>query len=46
MAHRYSGYHQIFIDAEDKYKIAFVISWGAFIWKVILFGVKNEPPTY
>jgi hypothetical protein len=42
----YSGYHQIFIAPKNKYKIAFVIDWGAFIWKVILFGVKNEPPTY
>jgi hypothetical protein len=36
----YSGYHQISIAPEDKYKIAFVIDWGAFIWKVILFGIK------
>jgi len=42
----YSGYHQISIAPKDKYKIAFVIDWGAFIWKVILFGIKNEPPTY
>jgi hypothetical protein len=42
----YSGYHQIFIALEDRYKIAFVTDWGAFIWKVMLFGVKNGPPTY
>ncbi len=35
----YSGYHQISIAREHKYNIAFVIDWGAFIWKVILFGV-------
>jgi hypothetical protein len=42
----YSGYHQISIALEDKYKIAFVTDWGVFIWKVMLFGVKNGPPTY
>jgi hypothetical protein len=36
----YLGYHQIFIAPKDKYNIAFVTDWGAFIWKVILFGVK------
>jgi hypothetical protein len=42
----YSGYHQISIALEDKYKTTFVTDWGAFVWKVMLFGVKNEPPTY
>jgi hypothetical protein len=42
----YSRYHQIFIAPEDRYNIAFVIDKGAFIWKVMLFGVKNGPPTY
>jgi hypothetical protein len=23
-----------------------VISWGAFVWVVMPFGVKNGPPTY
>jgi hypothetical protein len=31
---------------KDSYKIAFVTDWGAFIWKVMLFRGKNEPPTY
>ncbi len=35
----YSGYHQISIVPEDRYKITFVIDWGAFIWKVMSFGV-------
>jgi hypothetical protein len=42
----YSRYHQISLAPEDKYKTAFVIDWGAFICKVIPFGVKNGPPTY
>jgi hypothetical protein len=42
----YSRYHQISIALEDKYKTAFVTDWGAFIWKVMPFGVKNKPPTY
>jgi len=42
----YLGYHQISIASKDIYKTAFVTDWGAFIWKVMLFGVKNGPPTY
>jgi len=42
----YSRYHQIYIAPEDKYKIAFVTNWGAFIWKVMSFGVLNGSPTY
>ncbi len=42
----YSSYHQISIPPEDRYKTTFVIDLGAFIWKVMSFGVKNGPPTY
>jgi hypothetical protein len=35
----YSGYHQIFIILKDRYKTAFVIDWGGFIWKMMSFGV-------
>jgi hypothetical protein len=42
----YLGYHQVFIVPKDKYKIAFVKDWGAFIWKVMLFGMKNGPLTF
>jgi len=41
---KYSKYHQIFIVPENKYKTTFV-TWGAFIWKVMSFGVKNGLPT-
>jgi hypothetical protein len=40
------GYHQISIALKDQYKIAFVTNWGAFVWIVMPFGVKNRPPTY
>jgi hypothetical protein len=42
----YLGYHQISIVLKDKHKTKFVTKWGAFICKVMLFGVKNVPPTY
>jgi len=34
------------ITLEDKHKIAFVTNWGAFVWVVMPFGVKNGLPTY
>jgi hypothetical protein len=40
------GYHHISIALGDQYKIAFIVDWGAFVWVIMPFGVKNEPPTY
>ncbi len=42
----YSRYHQISIALEDRYKTSFVINWGAFIGKVMPFGVLNGSPIY
>jgi hypothetical protein len=42
----FSNYHQIMITSEDRYKIAFIIDWGVFVWVVMPFGLKNAPPTY
>ncbi len=42
----YSRYHKISIAPKDKYKTTFVRNLVAFIWKVMLFGVKNGPATY
>jgi hypothetical protein len=42
----YSGYHQIFIAFEDRYKTTFIIDWGAFVWMVMSFGAKNGPPIF
>jgi hypothetical protein len=34
------------IAFEDKYKVTFIIKWGAFVWVVMPFGFNNVPPTY
>jgi len=41
----FSSYHQIMIAPEDRYKIAFITEWGAFIWLIVPFKLKNTPPT-
>ncbi len=42
----YSCYHQIFIACEDRCETTFVTNWGAFVWMVMPFGVKNGPPSF
>jgi hypothetical protein len=42
----YLGYRQISITLKDRYKTTFVTDWGAFVWMVMPFGVKNGPPTF
>ncbi len=42
----YFGSHQISIALKDRYKTTFVIDWGAFVWMVMPFGVKNGPLTF
>jgi hypothetical protein len=37
---------RIFIAFKDRYKTTFVTNWGAFVWMVMPFDVKNEPPTF
>ena len=32
----FSGYHQVHIHADDRYKTAFITKWGAYVWVVIL----------
>ncbi len=39
----YSRYHHILIALKDRYKIIFIVDWGAFVWMVMPFGVKNGP---
>jgi hypothetical protein len=40
------GYHQISIALKDKCKAPFVKNLGAFIWKLMPFGILNGHPTY
>jgi hypothetical protein len=42
----YSSYHHISINPKDRYKTTFGINWAAFIWRVMCFGIENEPPTF
>ena len=42
----FSSYHQVHIHADDRYKTAFITEWGAYVWVVMPFGLKNAPPTY
>jgi hypothetical protein len=42
----YFGYHQFFIALEDRYKTTFVTNWGTFIWRAMLFRMKNGPSTF
>jgi hypothetical protein len=42
----FSCYHSISIALEDQQKTAFITNWGAFVWVVMPFGVKNGLPIY
>ena len=42
----FSGYHQVHFHENDRYKTAFITEWGAYVWVVMPFGLKNAPPTY
>jgi hypothetical protein len=42
----YSKYHHICITHEDRCETTSITYWGAFLWMVMAFGVKNGPPTF
>ena len=42
----FSDYHHVRIHENDRYRIAFITKWGAFVWVVMPFGLKHAPPTY
>jgi hypothetical protein len=42
----FSGYHQIKIAQEDRYKTTFAIEWGSYQYTVMLFGLKNAPAIF
>ena len=31
----FSGYHQVHIHEDDRYKTAFITKWGAYVWVVM-----------
>nr|KYP62316.1 polyprotein [Cajanus cajan] len=38
-----SGYWQIQIQEEERYKTAFTVPFGQYKWNVMPFGLKNAP---
>lgn len=41
-----SSFWQIEIAEQDKYKIAFIVSFGHYEWNVMPFGLKNIPSEF
>jgi hypothetical protein len=42
----FSGYHQIKIASEDRFKTTFSTEWGSYQYKVMTFGMKNAPTIF
>ena len=41
-----SGYWQVEMSEEDKYKTAFASRYGLWEWNVMSFGLTNAPATF
>jgi hypothetical protein len=42
----YSGYHQIALNKDDQIKTSFIMSFGAYGYTTMSFGLKNAGATY
>jgi hypothetical protein len=42
----FSGYHQIIIAPEDRYKTKFATKWGSYQYIVIRFVLNNTPTIF
>jgi hypothetical protein len=42
----YSGYHQIFLREEDQIKTSFIMTFGAYYYTAMSFGLNNAGVTY
>jgi hypothetical protein len=42
----FSGYHEIKIAQEDRYKTTFVMEWGSYQYTIMPFGLKNAPTIF
>ena len=42
----FSGYNQILMAPRDMEKTSFIIKWGTYCYRVMLFGLKNARATY
>ena len=41
-----SGFYQIGIKTEDRYKTAFLVPRGQYQWRVLPFGINNAPSEF
>jgi hypothetical protein len=42
----FSGYDNIKISPEDRYKTTFATEWGSYQYTIMTFGLKNAPKIF